>query len=101
VEAFKPPKLAVIVAVPNPTVVASPPAVMVAIEGLSTDHVADVVRYCCVPSLYVATAMNCCVLPNVLDRIVGLAGVTCNDVSVAVDDNVAPEIANATAGPLA
>jgi hypothetical protein len=60
------------------------------------------VRFCCVPSLKVPVAVNCCVVPMTM---VGLAGVTEIDVRVAVftvtsvDPLIEPEVAVIVAGP--
>jgi hypothetical protein len=43
-------------------------------------HVAVLVRFCVLASVYVPVAVNCCVLPLAID---GLAGVTAIDTSVA------------------
>jgi hypothetical protein len=73
--------VALIVAVPTPTLLASPLLLIVAEEGVSELQTAVEVRFCVVPSVYVPVATNCCVVPN---AIVGFAGVTAIDTSAAV-----------------
>jgi hypothetical protein len=74
------PEVALTVAVPVPTLCPSPTLLIVAVVGVSEDHVAVLVRFCVLPSLNVPVAVNCCVVPNAID---GVAGVTANDTSTA------------------
>jgi hypothetical protein len=74
------PDVALTVAVPVPTLCPSPALLIVAVVGVSEDHVAVLVRSCVLPSVNVPVAVNCCVVPNAID---GVAGVTANDISVA------------------
>jgi hypothetical protein len=59
-------------------------------------HLAVLVRFCVLPSLYVPVAANCCVPPNEID---GYAGVTAIDISTGglivrlVDPIIAPSVA--------
>ena len=69
------------VVVPVPAEVATPAELMMATAGLDEVHVTKLVKVCVVPSLKWPTATNPCVAPT---RIVGLAGVTAIDVSVAL-----------------
>jgi hypothetical protein len=75
------PDVALTVAVPVPTLCPSPALLIVAVAGVSEDHVAVLVRFCVLPSVYVPVAVKACVVPN---AIVGVAGVT------AIDTNAAP-----------
>src|ERR1700722_16780689 len=80
VEPLTVPRVALIELVPTPAPVAKPPAVIVATEGVADAHVTEPVKFCVVLSLYVPVAVNCCVVPL---EIVGFAGVTAMDCSVA------------------
>ena len=51
VELLTEPEVAVIVAVPSATLVASPMLLIVAVAGVSEDHVAVLVRFCVLPSV--------------------------------------------------
>src|ERR1700683_201795 len=80
VEALTVPEVAVMLAVPIARLCASPAFLIVAVETASDDHVAVLVRFCVLPSVYVPVAVNCCIVPNAID---GVAGVTVIDTSVA------------------
>ena len=69
---------AVIVEAPVFTAFAKPPAAIVATLGADEPHVAVLVRFCVLPSLYVPVAVNCCVLPTTIEA---FAGVTAMDTS--------------------
>jgi hypothetical protein len=71
---------AVICDVPVAAPLARPPAVIVATLVVADTHVAWLVRSCVLVSVYVPVAVNCFVVPF---AIVGLAGVTAIDTSVA------------------
>jgi hypothetical protein len=81
---------------PVPTALASPAVLIVATAAAEELHVAVLVRFCVLPSEYVPVAVNCCVLPLVIDA---FAGVTAIDTSVAavtvsvVLPETAPEVA--------
>jgi hypothetical protein len=81
---------------PLPTAVARPAVLMVATPAADELHVAVLVRFWVLPSLYVPVAVNCCVLPLVID---GFAGVTAMETRVAavtvrvVLPETAPEVA--------
>ncbi len=75
------PEVAVMFAVPMPTLCASPPLLIVAVETVSDDHVVVLVRFCVLPSVYVPVAVNCSLVPSAID---GVAGVTAIDTSAAV-----------------
>jgi hypothetical protein len=79
------PEVAEMVLVPAATVVARPPAAMVAVAVLDDAQVAEAVRFCVVPSVYVPVAANCCVRPFAT---LGFAGVTAMDVNVATTVSV-------------
>jgi hypothetical protein len=74
------PEVALTVAVPLPTLCPSPVLLIVAVVGVSEDHVAVAVRSCMLPSVYVPVAVNCCVVPI---AIVGVAGLSAIDTSAA------------------
>src|SRR5208283_3742291 len=94
------PEVAVIVAVPAATGVASPkePVVLLIVATNVFDelHVTDVVIFCVLLSEKVPVAVNCSVVPR---AILGLAGVTAMDTSVAeltvraVEPAILPEVA--------
>ncbi|HZW93196.1 MAG TPA: hypothetical protein VFF64_09615, partial [Candidatus Eremiobacteraceae bacterium] len=67
------PDLAVMVALPGATAVASPALLIVATAAFDEVQVAVLVRFCVVPLLYVPVAVNCCVYPAATE---GVAGVT-------------------------
>jgi hypothetical protein len=100
--------VAVIVEVPTPAPLASPAALIVAVELVPELHVTVPVTFCVEPSLNVPVAVNCCVAPLVID---GFAGVTAIDCSVAavtvskvdpeIDDDVAVIVEVPTPAPLA
>ena len=96
VEVDAPPELAVIVEVPAATPVASPPELIVAVAVVAELHVTLPVMFATLLSEYVPVAVNCCVVPF---TIVGFAGVTAIDTSVAgvtvntVEPEMAPEVA--------
>jgi hypothetical protein len=74
------PEVAEIVVVPTATVVARPPAAMVAVAVLVDAQVTEAVRSCVAPSVYVPVAVNCGAIPLAT---VGLAGVTAIETSAA------------------
>src|SRR6266851_8681541 len=89
---------------PVPTAVARPAVLMVATPAAADElHVAVLVRFWVLPSLYVPVAVNCCVLPLAID---GFAGVTAMETSVAavtvrvVLPETAPEVAGRVVDPL-
>jgi hypothetical protein len=65
---------------PRATAVASPAVLIVATLAAEELHVAVLVRFCVLASVYVPVAVNCCVLPLAIE---GVAGVTAIDTSVA------------------
>ena len=65
--------VALMLAVPTPTLLANPLLLIVADDGVSELHVAVAVKSCVLPSVYVPVATNCCVVPNAT---VGFDGVT-------------------------
>jgi len=74
------PELAVMLAIPITTICASPALLIVAVETVSDDHVAVLVRSCVLPSVNVPVAVNCCVVPNASE---GVAGVMASETSAA------------------
>ncbi len=90
------PELAVMLADPRPAPTAIPVAPTDATCALSEDQVADPVRSCVLPSLYVPVAVNCCVVPRGMDAFVGLtlietsaAAPTVNVVEFEIEPSVA------------
>jgi hypothetical protein len=79
------PEVAVIVAVPFATLVASPLLFTVAIVVADEAHVAVPVRFWVVPSLYVPVAMNCCVYPAATDAVPGVTAIEANTGAVTVN----------------
>src|SRR5580698_2957029 len=73
------PCVALMVVVPAATPEANPLELIVAIVCTDEVHVAVLVRFCVLPSLYFPVAVNCCVAPFAID---GDAGVTAIDCSV-------------------
>lgn len=74
------PKVALIVTVPLPALVANPVALMIATAAEDVFHCAAEVKSCTVPSLKVPVAVNCCVVPRGMD---GLCGLIAIDTSTA------------------
>ena len=72
--------VAVMFAVPKPTLLASPALLIVAADVVSELQVAVEVRSCVVPSVKLPVAVNACCVPN---AIVALPGVTAIDTSAA------------------
>ena len=81
VELLRVPELAVTVAVPVPVLCASPALLIVAVETVSDDQVAVLVRSCVLPSVNVPDTVNGCVVPKAME---GLAGVMARDTNTAV-----------------
>jgi len=94
------PSVAVTVVLPYPVLVASPVPLIVATPVFDELQLTDAVRNCVLPSLYVPTAVNCWVSPNVFDRIDTLAGFICKETSVAVGETVLPVVVVIDHGPL-
>ena len=69
-------QVALTVADPVPTPVASPVLLTLTVEMVSEAQVAVELRSCVLPSLNVPVAMNCCVVPKAIE---GFAGVTAID----------------------
>ena len=65
---------------PGPTALAKPAVLIVATPAAEELQVTVPPRFCVLPSLNVPVALNCCVLPLVID---GFTGVTAIDTSVA------------------
>lgn len=66
------PRVAVIVVAPAASVVANPPAAIVAMFGALELQFAEEVRSWVLPSLYVPVAVNCCVVPSGIEADGGL-----------------------------
>jgi hypothetical protein len=74
------PEMAMMIVEPVPTLLAKPAVLMVATVVTEEFHVAEEVRFCVLPSMYVPVATNCWVLPGGIE---GVAGVTVIDASAA------------------
>jgi hypothetical protein len=83
--------VAVIVEVPTPAPLASPAALIVAVEVVPELHVTVPVKFCVEPSLNVPVAVNCWVAPLVIDGFAGVTAIDCNVAAVTVR-SVEPEI---------
>jgi hypothetical protein len=71
----------VIVVVPGSTLIAYPAAPIVATPGTDAAQVADCVKSCVLPSVYVPTASNCCPVPSGIATPLGV---------IAMETNVGP-----------
>src|SRR5271163_3222622 len=98
--------VAVIVEVPTPAPLASPAALIVAVEVVPELHVTVPVRFCVVPSLNVPVAVNCWGAPLVIEGFAGVTAIDCNVAAVTVrtvepenDDDVAEIVDVPTAAP--
>jgi hypothetical protein len=104
VEPFNDPDVAEIVAVPCPTLVANPAALIVAVAGVSEDQRAVFVSSSILPSVYVPVAVNCWIVPGAIE---GVDGVMATEASAApvtvnvVDPLTEPELAEIVALPCA
>ena len=76
VEPLMEPEVAWIVVLPVATPAARPALVIVATAVFAEAHVAELVRFWVLASLYVPVAVNCCVAPTAIEA---LAGVTATD----------------------
>ena len=96
------PDVAVIVAVPFPTLVASPPRLTVAIVAADEVQVAVLVKFCVLLSLYVPVAVNCCVYPAATDAVPGVTAIEANTGAVTVnvvEPWIVPEVAVIVVAP--
>jgi hypothetical protein len=84
VELLTLPELAVMVAVPIPTLPASPALLIVAVDSVSEDQLAVLVRFCVLPSVKVPMAVNCCVVPSASEGAAGVIDIDTNDAEVTV-----------------
>jgi hypothetical protein len=85
VEPTTDPNVALIVLVPTPMPVASPPGLIVATESVAEPQVTELVRFCMLPSVYVPVAANCCVKPFAIDGFVGVTAIDCSVGAVTVN----------------
>jgi hypothetical protein len=74
-----PVSVAVIVAEPCPTPVASPRLLIVATDGALEDQLTWLVRSCVLLSEKVPVALNCCADPTVIDAFAGLTPTDTNE----------------------
>jgi hypothetical protein len=76
--------VAVILVEPTPVIVARPVEAIVAAAVFEEDHVTCVVRFCVELSLYVPTALYCCVCPFATVADVGVIAIDCSVAAVTV-----------------
>jgi hypothetical protein len=76
--------VAVMLVEPTPVIVARPVEAIVAAAVFEDDHVTCVVRFCVVLSLYVPTALYCCVCPFATVADVGVIAIDCSVAAVTV-----------------
>jgi len=100
------PAVAVIVAVPCPTLVANPIVapvlLMVAVVGVSELHCTAEVRGCVLPSVYVPVAVNCSVVPRAIEGVAGVIAIVTRAAAVTVstvDPLIEPDVAVIVAVP--
>ena len=103
-----PPRVALIVDVPELSALARPAEFMDAIAGALDAHATVAVMFCMLPSLYVPVAENCCVVPATIEAFVGViaidckvAAVTVSTVEPVIDDDVAVIVEVPTPAPVA
>ena len=73
---------------PIATPVATPPALIVAAAAFEEIHVAELVRFCVVPSLKVPVAVNWSVVPFAIDAWLAVIVIDCNVAAVTVSARV-------------
>jgi hypothetical protein len=100
------PDVAVIVAVPCPTVAANPVVapilLIVAVVGVSEVHCTVEVRFCVLPSVYVPVAVNCSVGPTAIEGVAGVIAIVTRAAAVTVstvDPLIEPDVAVIVAVP--
>jgi hypothetical protein len=81
IELLNEPDAAVMIVTPPLLLLANPELLIVAMLDWDEVHMADDVRFCVLPSLYVAVSANCSALPTTT---VGLAGVIVIELRVGV-----------------
>jgi len=82
--------------------VANPPLLTVAIVVDDEVQVAEPVKFCVVPLLYVPVAVNCCVYPAATDAVPGVTAMEANTTAVTVSVAVpviVPDVAVIVAVP--
>lgn len=97
-------EVAVMVADPWVTLVASPPLLTVATGVADEVHAAVLVKFWVVPLLYVPVAVNCSVYPAATEAVVGLTEIEVNTAAVTVsaaEPLIVPEVAVMVAVPCA
>src|SRR5271163_1345066 len=97
VEPLIAPDVALIVEVPTPAPVARPAVVIVAVVVVPDDQVTVDVRFWVEPSLNVPVAVNCWVLPLVIDGFAGVTAIDCNvgataDVTMKLERMSTPQV---------
>ena len=91
-----PPRVALIVDVPELSALARPAEFMDEIAGALDAHATVAVMFCVLPSLYVPVAKNCCVVPATTEGFVGAIAIDCNVAAVTVntvEPFIAPDVA--------
>jgi hypothetical protein len=83
------------VVAPVARLVARPEALILAVAGTELLHVAEEVRSCVLPSLYIPVAVNCWLTPMKMD---GIAGVTTIELKVT-DEDVTVSVAEPLTAP--
>jgi hypothetical protein len=78
------PEVAVIVVIPSATPVATPVVATVATTVLEEVHVAEEVKFCVLPSLYVPVATKGCRFPTPIEGAAGVTAMDCRIVCVIV-----------------
>jgi hypothetical protein len=97
------PEAALIVVAPVATLLARPPLAIVATFGAEEPQLAELVRFCVLPSEYVPVAVNCCCVPNAIEGAAGVTAIDTNTGAVtvnAVEPTILPEIAVIVAAPV-
>jgi hypothetical protein len=79
------PEFAVIVALPTPTPVAKPPAVIVATAVEDELQLTVPVKFCLLPSLNVPVAVSCWLIPSAIEKFTGVTDKEANTGSVTVN----------------
>lgn len=94
---------------PVPTPVASPLVLIVTAAELDEDHVAELVRFCVVPSLNVPVAVNCSLVPLAIEAFAVVIVIDCSVAAVTAKGrafdvmpfSAAVTLVDPTASPLA
>ena len=82
---------AVMFVVPAATAVAKPPEAMVAVPGVPEFHVTEEVISTMLESLYVPLAVNCCVVPLMIEGAAGVTAIDCRVGAATVAGALPPQ----------